>query len=461
MLSWAAATLLTGWVIMAFLFIRYVWFLGISSLAGGGLFVLFLFMGSLPLLTGYKFENLLHGFYPYYRYALYFIFVGSVILLVLTLAVDAGWFIGHRLGWFDCLPYSREYCIRFNKFILAAAFLCTCYALYAGTKIPEIKKISLTSEKIEKPRTIAVLSDLHIHRIINPQKIAGIIERTNAQNPDIILLAGDIIDDRISRVSEIVALLKNLKARDGIYFVTGNHEFYAGYQTAVAELKKLGFRFLENEGINLQDIWLAGIPDATAGGRYGKKIDLSQTFAGARPGQFRLRPRAQRGPRRRDHPAELLARARGHSLRKHRLARRNRSDAVPARCLGRNRTARQSGQRALPRQPALRRKDPDGTPRRTITPLPLSRTHSPAGEGNPLEKRNIPLRMFRFSLFPAPLSPAPAGKERRIFSRKALPLFPETCGAFSGKRRTGPPRAATRPAARQPRKSGSVCPKSE
>ena len=62
MLSWAAATLLTGWVIMAFLFIRYVWFLGISSLAGGGLFVLFLFMGSLPLLTGYKFENLLHGF---------------------------------------------------------------------------------------------------------------------------------------------------------------------------------------------------------------------------------------------------------------------------------------------------------------------------------------------------------------------------------------------------------------
>ncbi len=288
MLSWAAATLLTGWVIMAFLFIRYVWFLGISSLAGGGLFVLFLFMGSLPLLTGYKFENLLHGFYPYYRYALYFIFVGSVILLVLTLAVDAGWFIGHRLGWFDCLPYSREYCIRFNKFILAAAFLCTCYALYAGTKIPEVKKISLTSEKIEKPRTIAVLSDLHIHRIINPQKIAGIIERTNAQNPDIILLAGDIIDDRISRVSEIVALLKNLKARDGIYFVTGNHEFYAGYQTAVAELKKLGFRFLENEGINLQDIWLAGIPDATAGGRYGKKIDLSQTFAGAHPGQFRL-----------------------------------------------------------------------------------------------------------------------------------------------------------------------------
>ena len=67
MLSWAAATLLTGWVIMVFLFIRYVWFLGISSLAGGGLFVLFLFMGSLPLLTGYKFENLLHGFYQHHH----------------------------------------------------------------------------------------------------------------------------------------------------------------------------------------------------------------------------------------------------------------------------------------------------------------------------------------------------------------------------------------------------------
>ena len=154
--------------------------------------------------------------------------------------------------------------------IVGAAALFGAYALYAGTKIPDFKEITLSSPQINRKRTIVVLSDLHIHRVINPEKIKGIVAKTNAQNPDIILLAGDVIDDNVKSVSSTISLLKGLKAKEGIYFVTGNHEFYDGYKPTVETLKKLGFTFLENGGVSLEDIYIAGIPDTFSGHFYGK-----------------------------------------------------------------------------------------------------------------------------------------------------------------------------------------------
>ena len=285
---WTAMTMLTGSLITGFLFFRYVWILGLPPLANLVILAGFLSMGVTPLFTSYRFENLLGSFYPFYRYSLYFIFVGCVVLLGLTLFFDAAWLVAHKAGWIECLPYSKESCLRYNLFIIGLAVCCTFYALYAGTKVPEIKEITVASPKITSPRTAILLSDLHIHRVLNPDKIKGIIRRTNAQNPDIILLSGDILDDNVRRIAATTALLKGLKAKDGIYFVTGNHEFYAGYQPTINELKKLGFRFLENNGVDLNDIWLAGVPDLTAGGIYGRQIKLASAFAGAAPHQFRL-----------------------------------------------------------------------------------------------------------------------------------------------------------------------------
>lgn len=211
-----------------------------------------------------------------------------IILLTLTLVTDAVWFAGYKFGWFDCLPYSREFCIKYNLWLVGAAALFGAYALYAGTKIPDFKEITLSSPQINRKRTIVVLSDLHIHRVINPEKIKGIVAKTNAQNPDIILLAGDVIDDNVKSVSSTISLLKELKAKEGIYFVTGNHEFYAGYKPTVETLKKLGFTFLENGGVSLEDIYIAGIPDTFSGHFYGKNADLEKTFAESGNNRYRI-----------------------------------------------------------------------------------------------------------------------------------------------------------------------------
>ncbi len=284
----AVTTSFLGCLATLFLYFRYVWlwhpgiFINLACLAG------LLLAGCIPLLVGYQFENVLGKFYPYYRYGLYFVFIGCVILFTLTLIGDALWLIAHQLGSVGKFPCGREFCKFYNMVLIGSAFFMSCCALYAGTKVPGVKTVEIASSKISEPKTIVFLSDIHIHRTINPEKVAAIVEKANGFNPDLILLGGDVIDDEVAKVGNVTGLLGGLKAEDGVYFVTGNHEFYAGYKETVSELQRLGFKFLENSGVSLGDVYLAGVPDMFAGQSFGKKADLKKAFSAAEKRQFRL-----------------------------------------------------------------------------------------------------------------------------------------------------------------------------
>ena len=285
MVTCAVTTSVLGCIVTSYLFFRYTWYLDLSLVQKSLIFASFILAGCIPLLVSYNMEHILGRFYPFYRYALYFVFIGCIILFTLTLLSDAVFFV---LSYTPLVSKVKICCCYMNYVLVGLAVVCSAYALYAGMKVPEIKSITIVSDKLAANRKIVLLSDIHIHRAICPEKIKGIVEKTNALNPDIILLAGDIIDDDARRVSGVTSLLKGLKAKEGIYFVTGNHEFYAGYTETVAELQRLGFKFLENSGISLKDIYLAGAPDLFSGEAFGKKIDLDRTFAESRPNQFRL-----------------------------------------------------------------------------------------------------------------------------------------------------------------------------
>jgi len=293
MMTCAITTSFLGCLATTYLFVRYALYLDFSCWQKALIWAAFLLVGCFPLLVSYSFESIFGRFYPYYRYSLYFLFVGAVILLTLTLVIDAAWIISKIAGYWqgqDVLlcRMSRRACLWMNAGVVFAAFLCTCWALHEGTKVPEVKQIEIAADNITKEQKIVVLSDIHIHRVINPDKVKGIIERTNAQNPDIILLAGDILDDDVKYVAETTTLLKQLKAQKGIYFVTGNHEFYAGYKPTVNILKQLGFTFLENGGVSLDDIYVAGIPDTFSGKDFGKIARIDKAFAAADKNQYKI-----------------------------------------------------------------------------------------------------------------------------------------------------------------------------
>lgn len=288
MIPWSIMTALVGCSITFYLFIRYVLLLHLSPVATGILLIMFLIMGCFPLLAYYSFEQFLGKYYPLWRYTMYFVFIGCVILMVLTMALDISGFIAYKAGWLTTPPFSHGFALRFNLITIIAALLITVYSLYEGMKVPAVKEVSIASEKITADKKIVLLSDIHIHRVINPDKVRKIVEHTNALEPDIILLAGDIIDDDMSRISDTAYLLKELKAKGGIYFVSGNHEFYAGYRDSLVTMKKLGFKTVENSGVDLGDIFVAGIPDWRTAYRIGLIVAPETAFARAKPEQFRI-----------------------------------------------------------------------------------------------------------------------------------------------------------------------------
>lgn len=209
----------------------------------------------------------------------YFISVAVVIFFMLILIVDVIWGIGI---WFFS---SKMIQLPPMSGIVFLSICLTVWSLYEGTKVPPVKQVTIQSPKIKEALTIVFLSDLHLHRTLNPQKLSGIIRKVNALQADIVILGGDTIDDSSHLIQPLVHLLQKIKARQGRFFVAGNHEYYNGFQKSIQSLQRAGYTFLYNTGRQVDSVYIAGIPDATA---QLSAINLEKGFENAKPDSFRI-----------------------------------------------------------------------------------------------------------------------------------------------------------------------------
>ncbi|TCT10208.1 hypothetical protein EDC26_102164 [Paralcaligenes ureilyticus] len=95
--------------------------------------------------------------------------------------------------------------------------------------------------------TIVQVSDLHIGPTIKQRYVDAVVDAVNRLSPDIIALTGDLVDGGVARLAKDISPLARLKARHGIYAVTGNHEYYSGAEQWVAEFRRLGLDVLMNQ----------------------------------------------------------------------------------------------------------------------------------------------------------------------------------------------------------------------
>ena len=150
---------------------------------------------------------------------------------------------------------------------------------------------------------LAVISDLHIGSLHVPlSRVAEIVAATNALEPDLTLLLGDFVASRKRIASDPplgdwVAALARLQARDGVFAVLGNHDWWHDAQAQLARagptqvglaLEQGGIPVLENRAIRLETatgpVWLAGLGDQIAflprlRGRAQGQDDLPGTMA--------------------------------------------------------------------------------------------------------------------------------------------------------------------------------------
>lgn len=116
---------------------------------------------------------------------------------------------------------------------------------------------------------IAMLSDVHVGAPTTRAEFDEVVDTTLAAEADLIAFVGDLVDGSVSALRDHVSPIDRLKARDGTFFVTGNHEYYSDALPWEAEVARRGIRVLSNEHdrISVGDATLvvAGISDASAG----------------------------------------------------------------------------------------------------------------------------------------------------------------------------------------------------
>jgi predicted MPP superfamily phosphohydrolase len=136
--------------------------------------------------------------------------------------------------------------------------------------------------------TIVQITDLHVGPTIRQREVDRVVEQANALKPDVVAITGDLVDGTVGELGGIVQGLSRLRARYGVHFVTGNHEYYSGVLEWEAFLRKVGIRVLRNERISVGDAGasmdLAGVDDWHAG-RFGNGhgYDLAKAVAGRDP----------------------------------------------------------------------------------------------------------------------------------------------------------------------------------
>ncbi len=152
--------------------------------------------------------------------------------------------------------------------ILALFVFFSTKSIKNALAIPKVREVEVELEGLETPKNIAMISDVHIGKMIQSEFVQGMVDTINALNADVVVIVGDLVDESIAFVKEFLRPLNELRSREGVYYVSGNHEYYHGIESISAFLKTLNLKVLENENIELESFNLAGVNDL-AGLRFG------------------------------------------------------------------------------------------------------------------------------------------------------------------------------------------------
>jgi predicted MPP superfamily phosphohydrolase len=173
----------------------------------------------------------------------------------------------------------------------------SAYAFRKATGPAEVSEVPVRLERLPPALsglTIAQISDLHVGPTIVARDVRRIVDQVNGLRPDVVAITGDLVDEGVGALRAAVSHVGDLRARYGVYFVTGNHEYYVpserpgslGASEWMEELRRLGVRVLRNERVTIGDagasLDLAGVDDYSAPGP-GHAANLAKAVAGRDP----------------------------------------------------------------------------------------------------------------------------------------------------------------------------------
>jgi predicted MPP superfamily phosphohydrolase len=169
-------------------------------------------------------------------------------------------------------------------FALVVGGVFSLVALIQGMRPPVVQdyKVYLYGLPQKMNGTVIVaLSDLHIGTLLGKKWLEARVDQVRAQEPDLVVLLGDIFEGHGQPQEELIPVLRRLSAPLGVWAVLGNHEFH-GRSNKDTSLLYDGIKVLNNSWAEVKPaLILAGVDDLTANHRSGRGDDpISKALAG-------------------------------------------------------------------------------------------------------------------------------------------------------------------------------------
>ena len=213
-------------------------------------------------------------------------YIGFTWMGLLFIFISASFFFDiYRLLHFFVKMLTRSpleaFTISIRNFCILSILISFAVVIYGYFEALSIRAEHVTVETPKIPETIGRLrvvqiSDVHLGLIVGKSRLKRILEKVKDAHPDIFVSTGDLVDGQMDELDTLTDMFQNVPTTYGKFAVTGNHEFYAGLDRALAFTKKAGFTILREKGLTVSNIFnIAGVDDP-ARKRYVQGIATSE-----------------------------------------------------------------------------------------------------------------------------------------------------------------------------------------
>lgn len=173
---------------------------------------------------------------------------------------------------------------------LLTAFLLSVWAIINNYRPPKIIEYDIFSEKISSESNgfrLVLVSELHLMNDTSQKWLDKTIARINDLNPDLVVIAGDLIDEPFERISHLAESFLSLNVKQGTYSVPGNHDYYHSLSSYLVFTEQAELNNLLNENRQItSDITLTGVTDRTAERSGLEEPDVEKAMSGINPQEY-------------------------------------------------------------------------------------------------------------------------------------------------------------------------------
>ncbi|MDR1658516.1 MAG: metallophosphoesterase [Deltaproteobacteria bacterium] len=148
---------------------------------------------------------------------------------------------------FKSKPRTPKF-LNFNIFLLTLMLALTVYGYTEQLSAPQISRLELQFPRLPSELLgfkIVVLSDIHYGRGTNQSELISIFETVKSLKPDLVLLAGDLVDNNPDFAKDFRLPVARLEAPYGVYGVLGNHDLrVSSIDALITNLRLAGIHIL-------------------------------------------------------------------------------------------------------------------------------------------------------------------------------------------------------------------------